>query len=124
MTFAEKLDKLIEMRGTSQSKLARIVGIHQQAISAMTRGKQEPYLRQGLALAKALEVPLEYLADDAIDSLPPAVLAERERMVWEIVRDIGVDEAWRRLIAADLGSIRKTVFPLGDDKESKSEPES
>lgn len=99
MTFAEKLAIAMEARGLSQMKLGELTGIHQTAISRMTRGgdTQRPYLDQGLLIAKALNVPLEYLADDLWDE-EPAPPRELQREVWGLVLEMGLNRARKRLL--------------------------
>ena len=100
MRFAEKLDYLISLKETNQSRLSRQTGIAQSAISEMTKGKRRAYMDQALRLARALGVPLDYLADDGLDDVPGVPATEQERRVWEVVRAIGPEEAWRRLVGA------------------------
>jgi transcriptional regulator with XRE-family HTH domain len=97
MPFPEKLARLIDLRGVSQSRLARETGIAQPKISAMASGKQRPYMDQAIKLAQGLGVSLDWLADDAQDELP-APDPERE-FVAKLVDAIGVGEAKRRLLA-------------------------
>lgn len=98
MRFSEKLDKLIDLRHTNQSELSRKTGIAQSAISDMTRGERRPYMDQSLLLARALDVPLDYLADDSLDEPPPASISEWEKKVWEVVKEIGAELAWKKLV--------------------------
>src|SRR4051812_46954535 len=99
MRFADKLGKLIEERQTSQTRLMRETGIAQSAISAMKRGEQRPYLWQAQKLARALGVPLDYLADDDADDPPaPAVtLTEDERLLLARAREVGLIRAYALL---------------------------
>lgn len=99
MEFAEKLELAITKSGKSQSQIARETGIDQSAISAMTRGKRRPYMDQALLLARSIGVPLEFLADDALDVPPGLGLSEEERYILRMVRTIGAAEAERRLLA-------------------------
>jgi transcriptional regulator with XRE-family HTH domain len=70
--FGAKLDTAIKTRGRSLSWLARAVGLAQSQISNFVHGKRRPYLDQGHAIAHALGVPLDWLADDAQDVEQPA----------------------------------------------------
>jgi transcriptional regulator with XRE-family HTH domain len=63
--FGEKLDAAMRARRMTRTELGRLVDIAQPKISAMTSGHQRPYLDQGHAIAHALGVPLDWLADDA-----------------------------------------------------------
>ena len=92
MEFPEKLEKTIARSGKSQSALARETGVAQSAISAMTRGERRPFMDQAFRIARALGVPLDYLADDTIDEPPIAELSGEERLLLRICRRIGIDE--------------------------------
>jgi transcriptional regulator with XRE-family HTH domain len=113
-TFAEKMVLLIGRTGLSQAQLAKASGVTQSAISDMTRGIRRPYLDQGLALARALGVPLDFLADDELAEPPPPP-SEREEAILGIVRarervegkaTLSIEEiAWRLsgpVVRADL----------------------
>ena len=105
MTFAQKLELMIDVRRMSQTRLSRLTGIGQPAISAMTRGERRPYLDQAFRLARALDVSVDYLADDSL-AQPEPVPTERERTVWEILRAIGYERALLRLVAPGDDGLR------------------
>lgn len=78
MRFHEKLTRLLAQRRISQSELGRRTGLSQSSISLMTVDRQRPYLWQAFRIAQALEVGLDYLADDDQDepSLPQELTPE------------------------------------------------
>lgn len=101
MRFSEKLDSWIRKRGRTQGAVAKEAGLSPSAISDMTAAKRRPYLDQGLKLARALEIPLDYLADDAQDepaAAGPGLTADEERALW-LIRELGLTagEVLRRL---------------------------
>jgi transcriptional regulator with XRE-family HTH domain len=125
MDFAEKLGILIELRGTSQPKLARQVGIPQSGISKMTSGTRRPYLDQGFAIAQALGVSVDFLADDRRAEVPTEVLSDLEREVGRIIRTIGVEEAYRRLVQAPAsGRLPREVADEVPPRENPGRKES
>jgi len=106
MDFSDKLEKLIQLRDTNQSQLARKTGINQSAISEMTKGKRGVSLKQAFALAQALDVSLDYLGNDDLDDEPlPSSLSDDERMVLRIFHSSGLkaEEAVERLLIRKLG---------------------
>lgn len=70
MKFSEKLYNLIQLRGMTQGAVARRAGLAPSAITDMTAGVRRPYMDQALKIAKVLDVPLDYLADDDLDEMP------------------------------------------------------
>lgn len=99
MPFPEKLARMIELRGISQSRLARETGIAQPKISAMSAGKQRPYMDQAIKLARALDVPLDWLADDDQDELPQPD-PDAEDLAF-LVRKLGAAEVVRRALLSE-----------------------
>lgn len=92
-----KIKALLDARGLSQNELARLAGVHQPRISEWFGGSGGPSLLTALRIARALGVPLEYLADDGQDAPDPA-LSQEEANILEMVRTLGVPEARRRLL--------------------------
>lgn len=111
MRFAEKLNKLMRERGMNQQKLARSAEVSDSEVSRIMTGKSYPGLENAFKLARAVNVSLDYLADDALDEDPmagvprpapatlPAIteLPESEREVLEYARTIGYKRTVRIL---------------------------
>lgn len=104
MRFPEKLILVIQDSGLSQARISRDAELHPSALSDMTAGKRRPYMDQALKLARALKVPLEYLADDSLDEPPEPQLTDDDAFVIRAVRAMGIsaDEAVRRIYAGAL----------------------
>lgn len=71
MTVAEKVEKALAARQWSQSKLARAAGTTPPSISRIVNGA-EPAAGLAFRIAKALEIPIAWLLDDARDWPPPS----------------------------------------------------
>jgi transcriptional regulator with XRE-family HTH domain len=122
MKIGEKIQKLIEDRGTSQAELGRKVKIAQPRLNVVINGKARLFVDQAAAVAKALDVSLDYLADESLgEPLPPA-MTEWERKVWEIVSAIGPEMAWRRLIGEGVAKGPLIVDTASDDPASEVRP--
>jgi len=119
MTFAEKLELLIDRLGSSQSKLFRKTGIAQSAISEMTRKVRRPYFDQVQEIAAALKVSLDDLADDDLYTPPQArnPLTVEQQTILEIVASLGYSEAMKRL------TITKPATPGFKDGERFEPPD-
>lgn len=107
MKFAKKLRHLMKRRPgggkISQQELADAVGVSQNLISHWTRSLgKAPDIFKGLAMAKALNVDLRYLADDEMETPSPG-LTEEDRRILAMVHVIGHEEAMARLMRADGG---------------------
>lgn len=91
------------LKGYNQQKLARLSGVSDSEVSRILGGKSQPGLENALKLAKAVEVSLDYLADDgqeddAAGGGPPLTTWEAELL--EIARDLGTRNAAQLLLAA------------------------
>lgn len=78
MGISEKLAAQIQ----NQSAISRMTGISQSAISEAASGRRRLYVDQAFAIARALNISLDYLADDEQEEPPePArVLTQDEEL--------------------------------------------
>lgn len=128
MRYAEKLYKMMLLKGLNQQKLARLSAVSDSEVSRILRGKSQPGLENAFRLARALGISLDYLADDELETDPArgveaGTLQEREvldlarelgprqaRRLLETAADLGFDVAIRRLLGAEL----KPLIEVGD----------
>jgi transcriptional regulator with XRE-family HTH domain len=90
MTFPEKLLTVAQQRNISQSDIVRALSggpgrSSKDVVSRWFTGRSKPNVYAGLALARYLEVPMEWLVDDAMDG-PPEGWNERDRAVLAAIR--------------------------------------
>jgi transcriptional regulator with XRE-family HTH domain len=110
-TFNQKLEKLCRKRRWKQAALMNAVNDHcrddpvsKSTVSRWLNGEGKPFDQWALALARALEVPLDYLADDAQEDPLPGLKPD-ERSLVEIYRGfrdnegMTLEEARDRLMA-------------------------
>ncbi|SHJ64647.1 helix-turn-helix domain-containing protein [Desulfofundulus thermosubterraneus] len=64
MELSQKLKKLRQARGFSQTKLAEISGVSQSFIAYLEAGTKQPTVRILRKLAAALNVPASVLLED------------------------------------------------------------
>ena len=149
MTFEEKLRKQMLLKGYNQQMLARLSRVSDSEISRILSGKSgNPGLENGLRLARAVGVSLDYLADDALDEDPLAaaegasdlasdgaeqdlLLAARElgtraaRRILETVCDLGYEIAIHRLLGVkpliELGEPSRTAPAYPSSAPSSSD---
>ena len=105
--FSEKLGQKILKLGLNGQKLARKSEVSDSEISRIMNGKSLPGLENAIALARAVEVSLDYLADDALDAEPnhPQESAdELETSILKLIREIGTIQSYTILeISRNLG---------------------
>jgi transcriptional regulator with XRE-family HTH domain len=99
MKMGQKIASLMKGQRLSQSLVAEKTGIQQAHLSRVVNGKASLSLEQGLALARALGVSLDYLADDALDDPPPATeeRSEADAMILALAKTWGYAQAAKRL---------------------------
>lgn len=101
MRFHEKVAKLIDRRGLTQTDLARMADMKPSQINRLVSGDRPTVnLLNALHISRALGVSMEYLVDDAQDEPPPPEFSEGERQIIGLVRLMGEDVAMRRLTLA------------------------
>ena len=71
MILKEKLQMLMARYGLNGQKLARLSQVSDSEISRILQGKSRPGLDNAFRLARAVNVTLDYLADDSLDAEPP-----------------------------------------------------
>lgn len=91
MEIKDKLATLCEQRRFDRYELLQFVeDVSRSTIDNWFSGKTRPTLAAALKLARGLRVPLEYLADDAIDDVPEESpgLTQDETMALDVYRDL------------------------------------
>lgn len=118
--FGRKLQHAIDVRDVSQEDVAErcrrenMAGhekISQGRISKWTRAEGNMYVHQAHALARALDVPLDYLVDESREE-PKPIPSERERQVMEWIDKFGWEAAYWRLVGTVPG-VEPVVKPMG-----------
>lgn len=100
MNAIEKIQSILAERQIKAADLSRQTGLSESRISKWFGGTGTPNVYDAFRIARALEVPLEWLADlDAQDQPPPLRLTEDEKTVLRLTRELGADEAIRRLLS-------------------------
>lgn len=100
--MVEKLELALIEKGWTQSALEKAAMLSPNRISKWKGGQGEPTARQALRMAQLLELPVAYLIDDDQAQPEATPLNDLEREIWRMVRMLGGDEAYRRLIQAPV----------------------
>lgn len=100
MKLVDKAIKLAQHRRIKQGELARMIGVDPARLSEWKKDVGKPSIDHAFRMARLLDVPLDYLADDSLDEPVPVGLSEAERLVLGLVRSMGLDEAHRRLASS------------------------
>src|SRR3982751_4767614 len=94
--FSEKLGQRSLQLNLNGQKLARKSEVSDSEISRIMNGKSLPGLENAIALARAVGVSLDYLADDGLDADPnqPKESADEcESTIQRLAREIGYKQA-------------------------------
>jgi transcriptional regulator with XRE-family HTH domain len=75
VTLVEKLRALLHQRGLSRADVDAAAGFGENITSNLINQKSEPKVKKALAIARALGVSLDWLADDD-QGLPPVPAGE------------------------------------------------
>jgi transcriptional regulator with XRE-family HTH domain len=95
MILKDKLQVLMARYGLNGQKLARLSQVSDSEISRILQGKSRPGLDNAFRLAKAVNVSLDYLADDTLDTEPPQPadhLSPEERKLLTVAQKVGYSE--------------------------------
>ena len=87
---------LMARTGLNGQKLARLSKVSDSEISRILQGKSRPGLDNAFRLAKSVNVSLDYLADDNLDTEPPQPtdhLTPEERRLLTVAQKVGYSEA-------------------------------
>lgn len=100
MGIMQKIRAVLDERHLKPADLARMTGFAPARFTKWFRGEGVPSVYQALEIARALNVPLMWLADDERKCPPPAGLEDDERTILRMARSLGYDEAIQRLMIA------------------------
>ncbi len=132
MRLKEKLQILMARHSLNGQRLAKLSQVSDSEISRILQGKSRPGLDNAFRLAKAVNVSLDFLADDSLDmdaSSSGDLLSPDERKVLNLtqkiggaevvailenVRFLGYDVAMSRLIGATKPIIEIDKEPTGE----------
>ena len=117
--FSEKLGQKMLQLGLNGQKLARKSEVSDSEISRIMNGKSLPGLENAIALARAVDVSLDFLADDKIDldpSRPQESASEMESLVLRLVRELGLMQASHLLETTRLIGYEMAMKRLIDAK--------
>lgn len=100
--FGRRVEQLLASRQWTQGQLSAYSGIGQSHISQVIRGLKTPRLDVAMALARALDVSLDWLA--GLPPQEPGILEPDEEELLKAYK--ALDEAHRKVVlglARDLG---------------------
>lgn len=96
----DKIVSLAKQKGISQAALERRAGLPQHRISKWVQGQGQPSAAAALAIARLLDVSLDYLVDDDQDR-PSTGLSRDDLTILRMARQLDPEEAIRRLMAPE-----------------------
>lgn len=96
--FHAKLDSGLKAAGVSVKQLAERLGVANNTIYTWIKGGPLPAIDQAAIIAEALNVPLIYLADDEMETVPgPPRLSENREKIEKLIEVLGEEESLTRL---------------------------
>lgn len=103
MTIGEKIASLCALHRIDQRSLAERIGTSPASISRIVNDLTEPRLHQALKIARVFGVPVDTLLEESEEHQPTGrtmCLEGPEPQILRMVRTLGTDESWRRLLKA------------------------
>lgn len=119
MDFHTKLRDLMRLKRISQEELGKAVGVSQAQISKWVRGTNRPDTTQAWAIAKELNVSLDYLANPERDESPEQAVAEQEPL--GMLRTLGPELARLRLMKAPDSEMEEIDIKAADSTPRPSD---
>lgn len=130
MKLEEKIYRLMLLRGLNQQKLSQLAQVSDSEISRLLNGQSKrPGLNSVFRLARALEVSVDFLADDELEADPHQQgdpLSRDERDVLDRARSLGLRNALMVLDASKIlgfeTAIRRLYASMGSADRDPTGP--
>jgi transcriptional regulator with XRE-family HTH domain len=106
-----RLEQAMADRQMSAYRLAQQIGLQPSRFTHWKQGRGKPDLHQAWAIAQALDVPLEWLADPGDRGPAPPARSPEEQILLEVVREIGPMAAMRILVSQGAAAARAGQQP-------------
>ena len=100
----EKILELTKLRGFTQGGLERAAGLSANRISKWKGGTGEPSVSEAARIAKLLDVSLDQLVHGEMRTLTVHELTPEEEVILGLIRRMGIDQAWDRLVGIETAS--------------------
>ncbi len=98
MKFHEKFECGLKSSSISVKQMAKRLGVAPNTVYTWLKGGVFPALDHAAIIAQALELPLEFLADDKMEKVPgPPERTENRRKIELLIEALGEDDALNRL---------------------------
>jgi len=104
MKLSEKLPILFSLRQLRAADVAVKAGVKPDLISKWQapKYKRRPTVDQMLRLARALDVPMEFLADEQMEKVPDRPEQSKDMdLILGLIKKLGTDRALQRLMATE-----------------------
>lgn len=98
--FGDKISKAIGGTTLAKHRLSADLGLGKNTVGRWCSGESVPSADGVFRIARYLGLTADYLLDDELDEPPAPDVTPDERAVLQIVRELGVAEARRRLLLA------------------------
>ena len=109
MNFAQRLEDLIELNGTSRGAVARFVGVHTSTVTNWLKG-MEPKIDKVTKVAEFFDVPVSYLMgwEDAVSDLNKVGMSE-----FDVAEEMGIDpSAFNEILSSFDASSAEAVSKI------------
>lgn len=115
--FARKLGEAMKARKIGQAELGRAMGLSQSQIWRWLKAENVPRPADFPRLSRALDVPVVYLIDEAVEAPEQASPSRVPPDIASMIEIVGEDEARRRLLQAPA-AVPSGNHRVEDDREA------